>query len=307
MYIKLKELPYTLEDANHIYWNSFESPQPLLEYVEAWAEEFCPSYDGNNFTDPETGEEKVEWYRVPSRAPGRFVSRLLRSEIKNIERCKQRYTEEAKELLAMLDAFGIDKDKYWYLCLIIKDYIEGFANGTKPLPSHSKVLKELIDKLDEMEPNEKNWKLGFAKHNAELTIKVEGNKGSFTTDDTTVLNIVNYALTNFYYDYCVDDNSIFHVSKFSHEKAKFSLTDKAFLFNKYMNWFLKDKKYKRSMTDSRSKDLLISRTLYVFDIIGGIKERLYDIDGMGNRALRDMIKNWADPSNKSHNEYYMFV
>ena len=136
----LKDLPYSKEDANRYYWDGIESPEPLLEYVEAWAEEFCQSYDDGYTIDPDTGEEKMDWIRVPSRAPARFVHRLLLNEIRDVEKCKQRYTREAKELLAMLDAFSIDKDKFWYLCLIIKDYIEGFANGTKPLPSHSEAL-----------------------------------------------------------------------------------------------------------------------------------------------------------------------
>lgn len=315
---EIKELPYATEDANNFYRNSIDIEEPLLEYVEAWAEEFCPSFEDGYTTDPETGEEKMDWFRIPSRLPAQFVARLLRKEIMTAERCKERY-EEAKELHKTLDAYDIEKSRFYYLCLMLKDYINGYDNAHEQLPTHSQVLKELIDKLDKMEPDEKMWEHGSAKHTAEITLKVEGEKGVFRTNDTAVLNIINYCLTRFYYKHCAIEGSIFNsASLFGGRTLGISNTEKAFLFNKYLKWFLKGKKYKKASGADRGADLLISRSLYIFELLGKTDEidrdNYYESTRMDNKGertynkyLRDLIKKTKDPSQKLHNEIYWLV
>ena len=70
---------------------------------------------------------------------------------------------------------------------------------------------------------------------------------------------------------------------------------KAYLFYHFLKWFLKDKKLGKRTLD-KSKELLISRSYYVFEISENLEKDTYYTYHKGN-PLRDLIKNCNDPRN----------
>lgn len=264
---------------------------PLFDYVNRWANEFCPSYD------PDAGQ-------MPSETPFHFARRYFCGEISNEDVIKTKY-ENSEELLDTLDAYNIDKSKYFYLCLMLKDYIDGFDDATKKQPSHIEVIKAFIDKLDEMIPDENLWHMGEAKHGAELTLKVDGVKGVFRTTNKVLINTINFCISEFYHKY-KDGNTNLHFAPINFkEKKSISNTEKAYLFYIYLKWFLEDKKLVKRTLDT-SKDLLISRSYYVFEISDNLDKDKYYTYHKGNNPLRDLIKKCDDPRKKVYNNYNMY-
>ena len=264
------------------YWEHFylQEYSPLLDYVSRWAEEFHPNYDD------ETGG------KMPSVVPFRFFLSYFRKEIPQIKEIKTRY-ERSKEMLETLDAYNIDKSKYFYLCLMLKYYIDvNYTNTYTITPTHIEVIKKFIDKLDEMNPDKVLWQRGHAEHGAELTLKVDGIKDTFKTNDKVFINVINYCISKFYYDHKEDEFLHSHNIKFDKIK-NITKTEKAYLFYHYLKWFLKDKKLGKRTLD-KSKELLISRSYYVFEISENLEKDTYYTYHKGN-PLRDLIKNCNDP------------
>lgn len=278
-------------DYYYDYYFLSDEYSPLFDYVDKWANKFCPSYD------PE--EEQI----MPSEIPFIFVRRYLCGMIPNVEEIKTEY-ENSEELLNTLDAYDIDKSKYFYLCLMLKDYIDGFNDALKIQLSHIDVIKEFIDKLDEMIPDKNLWSLGKAEHGAELTLKVDGVKGVFKTTNKVLINTINFCISEFYHKY-KDKNTELNYAPFDfNDRKSISKTEKAFLFCKYLDWFLEDKKYVGRALD-RSKWLLKSRSYYVFEISENLDKDKYYTYYNGINTLRDLIKKCKDPSKKVHNNFNM--
>ena len=78
---------------------------PLLEYVSKLAQEFLPQY---------YPEEDIE---CDSNAPDIFARRYFNGDIDTS--FMDSYLDN--DLQKTLKAFGIDCNKFWYLCLFVKD------------------------------------------------------------------------------------------------------------------------------------------------------------------------------------------
>lgn len=279
---------------NDLYFE--EEYSPLLDYVHSWGDEF-----ENN------------------RCVYRFLIDYFDEKISKIEAIKSKY-EKSTEMLKTLDAYDIDRSKYFYLCMILKYDIDDYDNCNIRQSSYLEIIEEFLDKLDEMNPDKKLWGEGKVDHKAELSLKVDGVRGTFKTRNSLVINLVNYGVRQLYYKlkerkkecdkknndsiegdwrFRIGDTIIDDSHEFRNDRNSISPTDKAYLFNLYLKWFLKEKKCKKGTGADISKNFLISRSYYVFEINENLdKDKFYNHDGNGDRAFKDLIKKCIDPRKK---------
>lgn len=323
--------------------DSTHEDEPLLEYVGKVANEFWLSYDPevsfftqshassgfvnrlreyvvkviNKFltslkpniedNDGETGAVQYGAI-VPSNVPHVFANRYVRIiKDKLGEEVMQRY-EDSVEIQNTLKAFGIDKDKFWYLCVCVKDYVEGMAYGAKRKPTHREELKSLVDKLSIFDEGDimslKAAPIG------ELTLKID-NKKSVTITDPVTLYLISFAVSDL-----LSQNKENNVWEFDssivdlNDKEVYLSKKQFYWFNKYLRWFLKDYQADKAVCKSLSvaanrvstdKRLLVSRMIYVF---GMTDNENYYADGMD--ALKNMLAGCNDDSMRmeTHNKYY---
>lgn len=224
--------------------------EPLLEYVVDFANKVFPAYDGEGFYD--------------SNMPDLFGIRYVKGMIKPIGFDK--YLDDKLEIQSTLDAFGLDSNKFWYLCLFLKDYVKGqTTNAIKTNPTHREELSNLLDELNKM--NIKCDPILSAEKGGELSFKVEGGKKVVITDKTTLIYI-NVAITTFMKKY----NNILDESTLDIKATtSLSLIYQIYLFNKYLSMFLKPLVAKKGTIASKDKSFLISKMIYVLSISDDVK------------------------------------
>ena len=153
--------------------------EPLLEYVVDFANKVFPTYDREGFYE--------------SNMPDLFGDRYVKGIIKPIGFDK--YLDDKLEIQYTLDAFGLDSNKFWYLCLFLKDYVKGqTTNAIKTNPTHREELSNLLYELNKMNIKIKYDRILSAEKGGELSFKVEGGKKVVITDKTTLIYI-NAAIT----------------------------------------------------------------------------------------------------------------
>lgn len=270
--------------------------EPLLEYVGKVANEFWPSFD------PEIGVV------LPPRIPSDFANRYVRIiKDKLGEEVMQRY-EDSVEIQNTLKAFGIDKDKFWYLCVCCKDYVEGMAYGAKRKPTHREELKSLVDKLSIF--GEVDIMSLKAEPTGELTLKID-NKKSVTITDPVTLYLISFAVSDLLSQN--KENNVWELdsSIVDLNDKEVALSKKQFYwFNKYLRWFLKDYQADKAVCDSLStatnkvsadKRLLVSRMIYVLGMTDNGNYYEYGTD-----ALKNMLAGCNDDNMRmeTHNKYY---
>jgi hypothetical protein len=224
--------------------------EPLLEYVVDFANKVFPTYDREGFYE--------------SNMPDLFGDRYVKGIIKPIGFDK--YLDDKLEIQYTLDAFGLDSNKFWYLCLFLKDYVKGqTTNAIKTNPTHREELSNLLDELNKM--NIKCDPILSAEKGGELSFKVEGGKKVVITDKTTLIYI-NVAITTFMKKY----NNILDESTLDiNVTTSLSLIYQIYLFNKYLSMFLKPLVAKKGTIASKDKSFLISKMIYVLSISDDVK------------------------------------
>ena len=152
--------------------------ESLLQYMIEVANHFLPQYNPpESCYDEETGEE---FYRdatyTRSLYPDQFVKRFFNGKVK-IDDDRQNDYLNKDDLIKCVKYYGLDVSTFWYLCLFIGDYVNGFSTEhTKHLSTSSLIelfkLKEGFSKIgithDETLGNVK------MKNSAELSLKIEG-------------------------------------------------------------------------------------------------------------------------------------
>lgn len=226
--------------------------EPLLEYVVDFANKVFPTYVGESFYD--------------SNMPDLFGDRYVKGIIKPIGFDK--YLDDKLEIQSTLDAFGLDSNKFWYLCLFLKDYVKGqTTNAIKTNPTHREELSNLLYELNKMNIKIKYDRILSAEKGGELSFKVEGGKKVVITDKTTLIYI-NAAITIFMEKY----NNILDKSTLDIEATiSLPLIYQIYLFNKYLSMFLKPLVAKKGARASKDKSFLISKMIYVLSISDNIK------------------------------------
>lgn len=226
--------------------------EPLLEYVVDFANKVFPSYNEDGFYE--------------SNMPDLFGIRYVKGMVKPIGFDK--YLDDKLEIQSTLDAFGLDSNKFWYLCLFLKDYVKGqTTNAIKTNPTHREELSNLLDELNKMNIKIKYDRILSAEKGGELSFKIEGGKKVVITDKTTLIYI-NVAITTFMEKY----NKILDKSTLDIKATtSLPLIYQIYLFNKYLSIFLKPLVAKKGARASKDKSFLISKMIYVLSISDDIK------------------------------------
>ncbi len=283
------------EDWNPMGYERLYMDEPSFEYVWKVADEFWPDYD-------------IEIQQMmPSLVPDQFVRRYFDGDIDLTS--KEAYLN-AEEVQQTLDGFGLDCTKFWYLCLVIKDYAEGNVfDAIKENKTSKEVLKEFLDTLGKMEIDEETvaktkWNLAPTQRKATLTLKVEGEKHPYVVEDSRALCVIYFAvneMTNKINNPAFDNFNIDFKNRIN-----LSDTHLLYLFDQYLSWFLKDLKPQKGKYASFDKRLLVSRMIYILRLS---KNRKYydEYDEKGNKInfLKNNLKNYKEPKNKTINIRYL--
>lgn len=257
--------------------------EPLLEYFVSVCNHFWQSYDPQCYTVDAEGNK--EWGGLcDSNVPRQFAARFFNGSI-STER-EQKYLS-SEEVLETLKAFSLDYEKFWYLCLGIKDYVEGCTdNAVKSKKTPRKELKAMVDELNKLEPNE-NPSSGI------LTLKV--GKHPVRIENATTLRVINIAIQELLEKYKEQNNVMDAVKVDFSDKVTLKPIYKIALFNKYLSWFLKDKVANKDIYASKDKSLLVSRMIFILGISDDeffFEE--YKEDGSKLDYLRNYIKKYKD-------------
>lgn len=320
---------------------------PLFSYVNMVANNFwwVPEHD----FDEEKGEEF--FIQEPSFVPSRFarryidglidISRLDKylqavSEKPIFKHCKFEKIDETNEqelkktkednvpdMSMTLKAYHLDISKFWYLCVCIKDWVEGkTCEGARiSLPTHREELKNLTNELNKLNPKLFGSTIETTGK-AKLILNINGKNTEI--DDTHTLSLLNVAIKNFLdsdicktkirfegekTEYIVNnlllDSSKIGNQRLSKDKAK---TIKLSLFYKYLNWFLEKKEIDNNIVESyplfisTNKDLLISRMAYLTGVTDN--DKFLNADDSGKGYIRTAISGYEDLEIPVANKYY---
>ena len=260
--------------------------EPLLEYVVDFANKVFPTYDREGFYE--------------SNMPDLFGIRYVKGMVKPIGFDK--YLDDKLEIQYTLDAFGLDSNKFWYLCLFLKDYVKGqTTNAIKTNPTHREELSNLLDELNKMNIKIKYDRILSAEKGGELSFKVEGGKKVVITDKTTLIYI-NAAITTFMEKY----NNILDKSTLDiNATTSLPLIYQIYLFNKYLSIFLKPLVAKKGTIASKDKSFLISKMIYVLSISDNIKFITeYKDNGDKLNHLKNLLSRYKNIKIRTLNSIY---
>lgn len=264
----------------------FYFDEPLLEYVGIVADE-C--------------------WRTSSNIPYTFARRYVEGKIKTTSKVDKYLGSE--EVMRTLKALGLNISKFWYLCLCIKDYVEDRTkNALEVTPTHRKVLTNLMEDMDKMNPAIKYDAIVTADKGGELTFKLEGEKHKITITDKQTLTLINIAIGDMLERYG-NEPILKHLLDGCEREEKtisnLSTTKQIYLFDKYLSRFLdmldkmdeskwlEDKvELEDGRKTSKDKKLLISRMIFILEL--STDENYYrEFDENGNRInkLKNTL-NW---------------
>ena len=199
---------------------------------------------------------------------------------------KQKYLD-SKEVQDTLRAFHLDAEKFWYLCLFIKDIVEGYADGYDAISPREEIT-QLVALLQKVE-SDKNDNSLRTKSNALLSLKL--GKMSVKIDNQLTLDIIKAAL----YTILQTDNRMLDADLLNMKRIHKADIYKIAWFNKYLSSFLKDKVADKAVyafkgSDiSTDKSLLISRMIFVLGLSG--EENFY-IEYTDEKVKKDYLKGY---------------
>lgn len=263
--------------------------EPLLEYVIKVANNFIPDV------------EPIEQVLLDSVAPDTFVYRYTEGFIDTSRVNKYLASEE---VIDTVKAFGLDVDKFWYLCLFIKDVAEGYTiDAVKKNPTHREELKNLVAELDKLEPEIKNNRFVSVKGTGELTLKVRKHPIKIT--DGRTLTLINYAVTKLL-DELADNNELLDSASIDfNQKKDLKPVYQIYLFNKYLSWFIKPLVADKASLASKDKSLLISRMIFILGISDD-ENYFEEYNDKGDKLnfLKNNLRRYQDVEIPTLNSYY---
>lgn len=199
---------------------------------------------------------------------------------------KQKYLDSV-EVQDTLRAFHLDAEKFWYLCLFIKDIVEGYAEGYDAISPREEIT-QLVALLQKAEPDKKDNSLKFTS-NALLSLKL--GRMSVKIDNQLTLDIIKAAL----YTILQTDNRMLDADLLNMKRIHKADIYKIAWFNKYLSSFLKDKVADKAVYDfkgsdiSTDKSLLISRMIFV---LGLSDEENFYIEYTDEKVKKDYLKGY---------------
>lgn len=230
---------------------------------------------------------KLEYAVEVANTFGGHVANMFAFRLTMIDQSlKQKYLD-SKEVQDTLRAFHLDAEKFWYLCLFIKDIVEGYADGYDAI-SPREEISQLVALLQKVE-SDKNDKSLRNKSNALLSLKL--GKMSVKIDNQLSLGIIKGAL----YAILKTDNRLLDADLLNMKRIHKADIYKIAWFNKYLSSFLKDKVADKAVyafkgSDiSTDKSLLISRMIFV---LGLSNEENFYIEYTDEKVKKDYLKGY---------------
>ena len=217
---------------------------------------------------------------------------------------KQKYLD-SEEVQDTLRAFHLDAEKFWYLCLFIKDVVEGYADGIDTV-SPREEISQLVALLNKVKSDFKRDGTYSLKSNAMLSLKVD--KKTVKIENPLTLGIIKAIL----YKFLQTDNKLLDDSSFNMTKIHKAPIYKIALFNMLLKWFLKDKVADKAIYASngnkisKDKSLLISRMIFILGISDD--ESFFDEykeDGSKLDYLKNYIKKYKNIEVPTYNSRYL--
>lgn len=215
------------------------------------------------------------------------VAKMFAFRLTMIDQSRKQKYLDSKEVQDTLKAFHLDAEKFWYLCLFIKDIVEGYADGYDAI-SPREEISQLVALLQKVE-SDKNDKSLRTKSNALLSLKL--GKMSVKIDNQLTLDIIKAAL----YTILQTDNRMLDADLLNMKRIHKADIYKIAWFNKYLSSFLKDKVADKAVyafkgSDiSTDKSLLISRMIFV---LGLSDEENFYIEYTDEKVKKDYLKGY---------------
>jgi len=321
----------------------FYNNEPLLEYVTDVSNYFWPLRAVFDYDKIDMDNYSI----FPSRNPSTFAKRYHENQISNFRLDKyieavretahfrhssyfdsyhtnfaiinapQRRKSYSGEIAGTLIAYNLDISKFWYLCLMIKDYVEGqTAKGCILLDTtHREEISQLISLLNILSPKEESNKISTSEDvDIELIINVKNKKSKMQrhipiSANGQTLTLIKNALQAFLNknpDECfLLDSPVVNWKRLKCLRADKSLPVKLALFYRYLSWFLNRQNINEEYVKenqyfiSTSKNLLISRMAYFTGLTNSDKF----LKGDAN-YLRTYISGKEDVEVNTINKYY---
>ncbi len=307
----------------HYNVEEYYESEPLLDYVREvttnfWPKEYLIRFVTRLF-DKEIANYKLAEYEDATTEKHFKHSSYLKLKANKFEGT---YTPNEQksysgEIAGTLKAYGLDMSRFWYLCLIIKDYVEGATKEGCPIltATYRSEISDLITQLDllkadsfpsiTIEPNDVEMELC-------LKIKKKRSKNSkniTVTKNGHTLLLIQEALKSFLNANSKRttklDSPVVDVKTLSFLKEDKSLPVKIALFYRYLIWFLnKQTVDKEFISNSKysvptSKNLLIARMAYFTGLTDN--ENFISKDG---DYLRAYISGYENVKNDTINMHY---
>ena len=318
----------------------------LFEYLNKVANYFW--WEPDHDFDEETNEDYFN--ENPSFVPSRFARRYLDGKIdlctlplyihavgedvqkKHISmrdidmtptKNRSHIDVDVPNISMTLKAFKLDVSKFWYLCICIKDWVDGKTCEGARLenPTHREELETLVNELNKLDPQPWGGNIK-TKGKAKLTLNVKGK--NTVIDDGQTIALIGYAVYKFLNsDTCKKtileegkeirvnrnslllDSSVLSKKKLTKQMAK---TVRLALFYKYLSWFMEQRDLDEDLVKNypykilTNRDLLISRMAYFTGLTDNRK--FLDPDNAGKGYIRTAISGYEDVTVGTDNKYY---
>jgi len=271
----------------HLYERDYYESEPLLDYVREVADEFWsekyPARFAIRLFDHKISNYRLDEFVDAATEKAHFkhtsYTESYNNDFTNISSPK-RTESYSGEIASTLKAYGLDISKFWYLCLMIKDCVEGetkkgcIVAGT----THRSIINKLISHFDQLKPNDYPYpslKSSDVEIELCLNIKKKGGKKAQNiplTNNTYTLLVIQEALKSF-----LDSNkektfkldspavNLKRIETLSKDRSQ---PEKISLFYRYLMWFLDKQVIDEEFVNnskysvSTSKNLLITRMAY---------------------------------------------
>ena len=272
--------------------NYVAAEDALLEYVNAVADEYAPDFA----FDPD-GEAYPTDSQAPMRFRHRYNSGLLPGGFNYEDYTRRRRFEES--IIDVIEALGIDAEKFWYLLLFINDYVLGSTLNTLKLSkSPRQEMAALVSFVEKNEAGTDFFNQMQFHEPMTMTLKVKGRK--LVIDNPTTISLISNACKESLKT--IQPGSTYSLMDADNRHTT-SQSVRIWLFVKMLRTFFERfpqfKGRKKSQGGfSKSTLLLISKLVY---FVGLTQNEDYDKDDENIKAL---MKQYRDYDLDTVNKYY---
>jgi hypothetical protein len=308
----------------HYNVQEYYESEPLLDYVREvttnfWPEEYLIRFVTRLFDEEITNYKLAEYVDAATEKHFKHSSyrELYASKFKGTYTPNVQQNPYSGEIAGTLKAYGLDMSKFWYLCLMTKDVVEGATKEGCPImtATHRSEISDLITQLDLLKPDFfPSITMEPKDVEMELCLKIKKKhsknaKNIIVTKNGHTLLLIQEALRLF-----LNANSkrttrvdcpVFDPKALTFLKEDKSLPVKIALFYGFLFWFLDkqtvDKEFISNGNYSvpTSKNLLIARMAYFTGLTDN--EDFLNKDGA---YLRAYISKYEDVKIDTINMYY---